>query len=554
MRCFLTRAAACAALTSAIIDKSTNRHFPCVLLDSNAPENFKKKLNKLNPKDPTMKKAFLEVLDKGKVPLPDRIADTVSCSTSSLAVTSGNNSLTKISNGTRHLLVSSFLLLMLALVIFWPKDIFPKMAEPKLDAWLEAVQANAPTFLSMGGVFAGEEHVPLRVLVLFATMLFAGAYSLMVLLSPSAAYKLRLEWEGGKHSANLTFVPQKQPIRHGEGGVVRTNDGADMFYYFCPSNKVTGTITLDGEQLTIAQSTGWYDHEFGGKSLKEKIKEDVKPEGETGDDRGWNWVSVQLDGMDVQLSSAVLMDTKKDIEMDKAALVIDEEGNATRYSAEADGVELVGTEIWRSTRSFMQFPTKWSLVIPGVCDLTLTAKFPDQELLTMLVGAFWEGRLEVTGTYLGQEVTGVGLGEVKSAGDMNDLKGFFTSVGMKVIETVRDILPCAAIDGPDGAGTYEQHRRLVANEKNSHLMNGLDTNAFEEVVLQPIRDVIDRGGKSWRAYGALACCDAVGGDSRKYVHLICLPELMHSGSLIIDDIQDRSEMRRGKKCVHHIYG
>lgn len=47
---------------------------------------------------------------------------------------------------------------------------------------------------------------------------------------------------------------------------------------------------------------------------------------------------------------------------------------------------------------------------------------------------------------------------------------------------------------------------------------------------------------------------AVGGDSRKYVHLICLPELMHSGSLIIDDIQDRSEMRRGKKCVHHIYG
>ena len=25
-------------------------------------------------------------------------------------------------------------------------------------------------------------------------------------------------------------------------------------------------------------------------------------------------------------------------------------------------------------------------------------------------------------------------------------------------------------------------------------------------------------------------------------------------SWIIDDIQDRSEMRRGKKCVHHIYG
>ena len=28
---------------------------------------------------------------------------------------------------------------------------------------------------------------------------------------------------------------------------------------------------------------------------------------------------------------------------------------------------------------------------------------------------------------------------------------------------------------------------------------------------------------------------------------------MHSGSLIIDDIQDKSEIRRGKKCVHLIY-
>ena len=253
----------CAALTSAIIDKDTGRHYPCVLLDSDAPELFKKKLNKLNPKDPTIKKAFMEVLDKGKVPLPDRIAENVSCSKSALAVVSGNNSLTKVSNGARHLLVAGFLVAMLLLVIFWPKDLFPRMAEPKLDAWLASADANAPVFLSMGGAFAGEENVPLRVLALFATMALAGAYSLLVLLSPSASYKLALEWEGGEHSCNLTFTPSKAPVRHGEGGVVRTNDGADMFYYFCPSNKVTGTVTLDGKILTIAKSTGWYDHEFG---------------------------------------------------------------------------------------------------------------------------------------------------------------------------------------------------------------------------------------------------------------------------------------------------
>jgi hypothetical protein len=320
-----------------------------------------------------------------------------------------------------------------------------------------------------------------------------------VVLSPAVCYKLNLEWEDGKYSAALNYTPNKEPLRHGEGGVVQSKDGKDMFYYFIPSCTVTGTITIDGEVLQIATASGWYDHEFGGQPLDDSGKKPEKKEDDE-TDRAWNWVSVHLDGIDVQISSAVLMDTKANEEIDKAALIVD--GNTcTRYSAQENGVDLVGSKVWRSTRSFLQFPTEWALTIPGVCDLTLTAPFPDQELLTMLVGAFWEGRLVVSGTYMGEEVTGTGFAERNGFGDMNNLSTFFGSVGAKVIETVKDILPCAAIDGPDGAGSYEQHRRLVANDKNDHLMNGLDTKAFEDVVLQPIRDVIDRGGKSWRAYG-----------------------------------------------------
>jgi hypothetical protein len=150
-----------------------------------------------------------------------------------------------------------------------------------------------------------------------------------------------------------------------------------------------------------------------------------------------------------------------------------------------------------------------------------------------------------------RQVTGKGFCERNGFGNMNDLRVFFGSVGEKVKETVKDVLPVDSIDGT--SATRAQMQRLVAGPKNEHLMDGLDTHAFQESTLKPIRDIIDRGGKSWRAYGALACCDAVGGDSRKYTHLICLPELMHSGSLIIDDIQDKSEMRRGKPCVHKLY-
>jgi len=64
----------------------------------------------------------------------------------------------------------------------------------------------------------------------------------------------------------------------------------------------------------------------------------------------------------------------------------------------------------------------------------------------------------------------------------------------------------------------------------------------------------DRGGKSWRSYAALACCDVVGGDSRKFTQWLAMPELMHVGSLIIDDVQDKSTIRRGGPTCHVTYG
>jgi geranylgeranyl pyrophosphate synthase len=62
-------------------------------------------------------------------------------------------------------------------------------------------------------------------------------------------------------------------------------------------------------------------------------------------------------------------------------------------------------------------------------------------------------------------------------------------------------------------------------------------------LIAPIR-TIDRGGKAWRSYVALACCDAVGGDSQPLLSWLAMPELMHVGSLMVDDVEDRSLVRR----------
>jgi geranylgeranyl pyrophosphate synthase len=58
-------------------------------------------------------------------------------------------------------------------------------------------------------------------------------------------------------------------------------------------------------------------------------------------------------------------------------------------------------------------------------------------------------------------------------------------------------------------------------------------------------EIVDRGGKSWRSFAFLLCIDCVGGFSPTYKHWLAMPELMHVGSLIIDDIQDKSDTRRG---------
>jgi geranylgeranyl pyrophosphate synthase len=50
------------------------------------------------------------------------------------------------------------------------------------------------------------------------------------------------------------------------------------------------------------------------------------------------------------------------------------------------------------------------------------------------------------------------------------------------------------------------------------------------------------------------CIDVVGGDSRQFVEWIAVPELMQTGSLIVDDVEDKSTVRRGGPAAHMIYG
>jgi len=78
--------------------------------------------------------------------------------------------------------------------------------------------------------------------------------------------------------------------------------------------------------------------------------------------------------------------------------------------------------------------------------------------------------------------------------------------------------------------------------------------AVQESLLDPIWDFLNRGGKRWRPSLFLLIVEVVGGNVKKLKDFSIVPELIHNGSLIIDDIEDQGELRRGKPCLHKVFG
>jgi geranylgeranyl diphosphate synthase type II len=66
----------------------------------------------------------------------------------------------------------------------------------------------------------------------------------------------------------------------------------------------------------------------------------------------------------------------------------------------------------------------------------------------------------------------------------------------------------------------------------------------------PMRYILQLGGKRIRPVLALIAADAVGGDYKKALPVALTVEVFHNFSLVHDDIMDEAPLRRGKATVH----
>jgi geranylgeranyl pyrophosphate synthase len=116
----------------------------------------------------------------------------------------------------------------------------------------------------------------------------------------------------------------------------------------------------------------------------------------------------------------------------------------------------------------------------------------------------------------------------------------------------------------------EENKSVIDSKIKEHLPEKFDNNYLNEILgktiyeydidsinkslAEPVWNLLNRGGKRWRPALFLLIAKALGADLEKIQDFVVIPEIIHNGTLMVDDVEDLSELRRGEPCTHKIYG
>jgi len=103
-------------------------------------------------------------------------------------------------------------------------------------------------------------------------------------------------------------------------------------------------------------------------------------------------------------------------------------------------------------------------------------------------------------------------------------------------------------------GTYLDARKKIVDEALERYMPGEDN--YPPVIFKALRYSLFAGGKRIRPILCLASAEAVGGNVESILPVACALELIHTYSLIHDDLpaMDDDDYRRGRRTSHKVFG
>ena len=101
--------------------------------------------------------------------------------------------------------------------------------------------------------------------------------------------------------------------------------------------------------------------------------------------------------------------------------------------------------------------------------------------------------------------------------------------------------------------TYAEYRKQVEEALSGQLRS---MGEIQDILLKAMEYSLLAGGKRLRAVLLLASCEAIGGDTGKALPFACALEMIHTYSLIHDDLpaMDNDDLRRGQLTNHRKFG
>ena len=275
----------------------------------------------------------------------------------------------------------------------------------------------------------------------------------------------------------------------------------------------------------------WMDHQWGDSAWA------AAPDNQK-NLYGWDWFGINLDD-----GTHLIVHLYKEAETGNlsfsSAIKLDDNGNYTFLN----GLKAEPIEFWESSSTRIRYPVSWKIEIS---ELGLNIHFEpivkNQEIMVFgLARAIWEGEGQIHGTMNGKQITGRARAEFYGYGFIFDFQNQVKRFADRVDYHIEQFLP---------KQMNEETIRHYAGQPDWQN----DPDALTEMINKPVWDLIIRRGKRWRPIFGIWIQESLGRSADKYEQAISLIELFHTGSLIIDDIEDQSELRRGQPSLHIKYG
>lgn len=299
-------------------------------------------------------------------------------------------------------------------------------------------------------------------------------------------------------------------------------------YINYPRLDLTGTVDSKAVNGQV-----WMDHQWGDFQGWLVVKK------ENSRYMGWNWLGINFDdGSDLII--LVHVDVEKSETIHQQA-VYHEPGSSAQV---IKTVNMKPTGYWESPRTNVVYPTSWNIVIPELeLEIDFHPLVDDQEIPFFgIIRAIWEGAGRVAGIRKGNRVEGRARLELQGYGYIFDFKKHLESYAARVDRQIESFFPRTM--------NHEQVEKYLGKPYWKH-----DPDAYSSTISQPVWDLISRKGKRWRPLFGILALESLGVDAHPYEDLIAATlELVHTGALIIDDIEDDSLLRRGEECIHLRYG